>query len=145
MNAFEYSIGCAKKLKKMYSDYSKATVDEGLRKFLTSMGEQEVAHIQFLEEKMKEHAAHKEIMERAEGVTKDLLDFPEEKSVASMNKMDFFTYAIELEERAMKIYKSIFDWCNDNGEFASIFKSLYDEEKRHLSLVKDRYELESMI
>ncbi|MFP4180284.1 MAG: ferritin-like domain-containing protein [Spirochaetaceae bacterium] len=145
MDAFDYSIDCARRLKKMYSEYSKAVVDEGLRKFFSSMGEQEVSHIQFLKEKKREHAAHKATMQRAEEVTKELGDPPPEKEVASMDKLDFLSHAAEMEEQTMNLYKKVLDCCNDNSEFSSIFKSLYDEEKRHLALVKDRYDLESLM
>lgn len=145
MDAFDYSIACAKKLRKMYSEYSKTAVDEGLRKFFFSMGEQEVSHIQFLEEKKREHAAHRVIMQKAEEVIKELGDLPPERDVASMGKLDFLSHAAEMEEQTMNLYKKVLNCCDDNGEFSSIFKSLYDEERRHLSLVKDRYDLESLM
>lgn len=109
------------------------------------MGEQEVSHIQFLEEKKREHASHSAIMQRAEEVTREL-EYPlPKKDVASMDKLDFLAHAAEMEERTMNLYKKVLDCCHDNGEFSSIFKSLYDEERRHLALVKDRYDLESLM
>ena len=145
MNVFEYSKTCAMRLKKLYAEYSKSVDDEGLRKFLTSMSEQENSHLQFLEEKYKELANRKDLVAKAEALVESLEDCPEPKEVKELERVDFFSYAMELEEQVMNLYKSIFESCDKNGELFSIFHSLFEEEKRHISLVKDRYELESLM
>jgi rubrerythrin len=145
MNVFEKSKSCARKLKKLYADYSKSVVDEGLRKFLTSMSEQENSHLQFLEEKQEELANRKDLMEEAEALDGSIEACSEPKEVKELERVDFFSYAMEIEEQTMNMYKSIYESCNKNGELFSIFHSLFEEEKRHLSLVKDRYELESLM
>lgn len=145
MTVFDYSMEGAKRLKKVYTDYSKSVEDEGLRKFLKSMVEQETSHFQLLEEKFNELSGNSEIIKRAEEIVPQLTPLPDIKEVSSMERVDFFAYAMEMEEKTMEIYKTIHEICVHTEELSSLFHSLYEEEKRHLSLVKDRYELESLM
>ena len=145
MNVFEYSKTCALRLKKLYAEYAKRVTDEGLRKFLTSMSEQENSHLQFLDEKIKELANRRDLMQSAETIAASLDECPEPQEVGDFERIDFFSYVMELEEQTMNMYKSIYESCDKNGELFSIFHSLFEEEKRHLLLVNDRYELESLM
>jgi len=145
MNVFDYTRSCAQRLKKVYSDYAKSTTDEGLRKFLLSMSEQESSHLQLLSEKLNELSGRKEVIAEAQRLGSDISGCREQKNVADLERVDFFSYAMGLEEETMNTYKKIYENCEPNGELSSLFHSLYEEEKRHYALVKDRYELESLL
>lgn len=142
---FEKAQECANTLQKIYSDYEKVVQDEGLRRFLRSMSVQEDSHHQYLEEKFEEMSSRSDLMEEAKKLKEEVGCCPEPKDVTGLSRLDFFSYAMECEKSAMNLYKQLYDKCSTEYEgLSSFFHSLYVEEKRHLSLVQDRYELESL-
>ena len=142
---FDYAESCATRLRSMYAEYAKGPVDEGLRQFLRSMSEQEASHLRFIREKVEELGRGRETDGDAGELLEGIGDAPERKDVKTLSRVDFLAHAMEMEEWTMEMYKRVSEKWGRSDEIASLFRSLYEEEKRHLSLVKDRYELESLI
>jgi rubrerythrin len=132
----------AEYLRKMYAAYARLTEDEGFRKFLNSMAEQERSHRQYLEEEVREAG------EQARQAFSEVLsncEVPEgELDVGSYSRTDFLGYAMEMERSLLELYDAL-SQAAPSEELTTFFHSMYIEEKRHHGLVKDRYELESLL
>jgi len=144
-SVFEIAQESARRLRSVYTEYAKGPVDEGMRQFLRSMAEQEASHLRFLQEKLSSLSHDAELKAKAEDVSASMNELPPEKEVKSLSRIDFFAHVLELEEWTMKMYRHISESCGERNEMADFFHSLYEEERRHHSLVKDRYELESLL
>ena len=132
----------AEYLQKMYTSYAKSVTDEGLRKFLQSMAEQERSHRQYLKEEMEEvgeldESPYAEVLGAAE-------IRPNMDELQSYSRTDFLEHAMRTQEVFLDLYQRLSDAC-PTDELATFFHSMYIEERRHYSLVKDRYELEALL
>jgi rubrerythrin len=125
----------------MYAAYARVTEDPGLRKFLQSMAEQERSHKQYLGEELKKAGSQ---------TRSNLADLLADAAVrerfepSSYGRTEFLRHAMEEEQKLLGLYKRLWE-ASPSEELATFFHSMYIEEQRHYKLVKDRYELDSLL
>ncbi len=132
----------AEYLQQMYKAYARSTGDEGLRKFLNSMAEQERSHRQYLGEELQE------VGEQAQKMFDEILTNHSVPTNAldpeGYSRTEFLQHAMESEHALLALYQELSEKAPTDS-LRTFFHSMYIEEQRHYNLVKDRYELESLL
>jgi len=134
-----------KYLDSAFKQYAAAVHDEGFRKFLNSMRSQEEANLATLEEhaaELKSYSAHTEalstVVRKLTALKKDV------HLLSALKRTEFLEYILELHKVWAELYRECENACKSEAT-AEFIHSLREDEKRHIALLQDRFELEQLL
>ncbi len=144
-NMYSLLIQHIKYLNSAYTRYASAVHDEGFRKFIRSMSSQEEANIDSVEEHSAELKSYQvdtdslaEVVRTLESAHKDL------NKLLDLERIEYLEYMLEIEKLSERLYKECEHACR-NEAAAEFLHSLHEDEKRHIALLQDRFELEQLL
>ncbi|MFW5727539.1 MAG: hypothetical protein ACOCW5_03030 [Spirochaetia bacterium] len=128
-----------------YTRYASAAHDEGFRKFLSSMSSQEEANLDSVEEHADALKSYQvdtkslaEVVRTLESAHKDL------NGLLELERIEFLEYMLVIEKLSARLYKEC-EQTSQSEAAAEFLHSLHEDEKRHIALLRDRYELEQLL
>jgi hypothetical protein len=127
-----------------FTHYCLAVHDEGLRKFLNSMHSQEKSQ----QETVDEHAAELSSCSAQTQTIADLVSHISDISMAlealiQLPRLKYLEHMLEMGKYTGQLYYESEVVCKSH-QLKELLHSLYEEEKRHIALLEDRYELEQL-
>jgi rubrerythrin len=137
MDMFEFSIQMEKDAEALYRKMAEATPVEGIKKVLLMLAEDEVRHrvaIENLQKKLK--------VEPAEGVALEIKtvfdEMKQDKGLMdiSVDAVQDYEKAVEIEKRGMEFYKEKFTEADD-PESKKLFEVLMRQETYHHKTVEN--------
>lgn len=132
-------------LQNAFSRYSLSVQDEGLRKFLNSMQSQEKSQLETVEEhaaELSNCSVHTQtIAEIARRISDMSLALEE---LIQLPRLKYFEHMLEMGKYAEQLYHESEVVCQ-SLQLKELLHSLYEEEKRHIALLEDRFELEQLL
>ncbi|MFO7730048.1 MAG: hypothetical protein R6V86_04705 [Spirochaetia bacterium] len=132
-------------LQDAYKHYSLAVQDEGFRKFLNSMHSQEKSQ----QETVDEHAAEISSCSAHNQTIADLISQISDIKIAleevrKLPRLKYLEHMLEMGKYTGQLYKKSEAVCQ-SPQLKELLHSLYEEEKRHIALLEDRFELEQLL
>jgi|SRR6056297_998939 len=132
-------------LQDAYKHYSLAVQDEGFRKFLNSMRSQERSQ----QETVDEHAAELSSCSVQVQTVVDLISRISDISIAleeltQLHRLKYLEHMLEMGKYTGQLYYESEAVCQ-SLRLKELLHSLYEEEKRHIALLEDRFELEQLL
>ncbi len=132
-------------LRNVYKKYALLVHDEGLRKFLNSMASQEEANLDSIKEHEKELKActcrNSEVEQTISHLKRHSKPYEE---LAQLERIDYLGLMLEIEKISTSLYKRCESVCTTT-ETTELIHSLAEDERRHVGLLQDRFELEQLI
>ncbi|MCK5200107.1 MAG: hypothetical protein KAR21_17240 [Spirochaetales bacterium] len=137
------SVDWTVKISKFYADFREITDDVSYRKLLTTMIDQEGQYTEYYEENLRKLDLKSDFGPEFN----EILDFnggsESIPSVSGMAKIDFLRNAVRYQGISIATCEFLGSLCKtDSGR--QIFKTLSDEERRHMLIFKDHLELEEL-
>ena len=132
-------------LQEAFKHYSLAAHDEGLRKFLNSMQSQEKSQ----QETVDEHAAELSSCSAQTKTITALVSQISDISIAleeltRLPRLKYLEHMLKIGEYTGRLYFECEAVCQSH-RLKELLHSLYEEEKRHVALLEDRFELEQLL
>ena len=137
MDMFEFSIQMEKDAEALYKKMADNAPYEGIKKILLMLAEDEVRHRVAIENLQK-----KQLSEPVEGVALDIKtvfdEMKQDKNVMniSVDAVEDYRKAVEIEKRGMEFYKEKFAEVDD-PESKKLFKILMRQETYHYKTVEN--------
>jgi rubrerythrin len=142
MNIFDFAMQMELDGKQFYQDLIEKTNDQGLRRILGMLAEDEVKHYEIIA-KMKDNVqpemAESMVLADAKNIFNLMLDHKELISLDSPQK-DLYKHAQLLEKKSQDFYQQKVAEVPD-PEQQKLFQQIAAEEEKHYFLLDDIYEL----
>ena len=141
MDLFEFSIQMEKDAEKLYRKMAENAPVEGIKKVLLMLAEDEVKHRVAIEQLQKKLDVPKQ-----KGVALDIKtvfeDLKEDKELTSISvdAVEDYQKAVEIEKRGMAFYKEKFEEADDPVS-KQLFEALMKQETYHLRTCENLLEM----
>src|SRR6056297_1756103 len=132
-------------LQDAFKHYSLSAHDEGLRKFLNSMHSQEKSQQETIDEhsvELSSCSAHtKTITTLVSQISDNSIALEE---LTQLPRLKYLEHMLKMGKYTGQLYYECEAVCQSH-QLKELLHSLYEEEKRHIALLDDRFELEQLL
>ena len=132
--AIRNAIGAEQAAEKFYLNMAESAGDEGVRRALVGIAEQEREHATRLEA-MAAALVQGALPERADALVKNIESSPGGAGAAGMDKQHALEFAIEAENSAILYYDALAGSCT--GDASAFFEMVGKQEEAHAATIRE--------